>query len=255
MILKGKTVLITGGTSGIGLELAIALSGRRNSVIITGRDQAKIEAVRRRYPELHAVRCDVTRAEDISALHEAVIAHFPACDVLVNNAGIMRNLKLASPQGVEEVTREIDILLSGPIRMVQQFLPLLLRQRSAAVINVSSGLAFIPMPISPIYCAAKAGLHSFSQSLRAQLEGTSVQVIELAPPPVETKLFRQEFSEEMKGEKAMPPKKLVARAIAGIESGKTEIAPGLAGVLRVASRVAPNIMFRQMAKLGRPMPA
>lgn len=120
------------------------------------------------------------------------------------------------------------------------------------IVNVSSGLAFIPMPISPVYCATKAAIHSYTQSLRAQLEGTSVTVIELAPPLVETPLFTDEFAADMPGQKGMDVTVLATRAIAGIEAGKREIRPGLANVLKIMSRVAPSVMFRQFAKVGKP---
>jgi uncharacterized oxidoreductase len=136
--------------------------------------------------------------------------------------------------------------------LVQQFLPHLKVRKGALIVNISSGLAFIPMPISPVYCATKAAIHSFTQSLRVQLNGTGVTVIELAPPGVETPLFRGEFAEEMKGQKGMDVKVLAAKAIAGIEAGKLEIRPGLSNVLRMMSRIAPEFMFDQMAKVGKP---
>jgi uncharacterized oxidoreductase len=116
--------------------------------------------------------------------------------------------------------------------MIQQFLPHLKSRKGALIVNVSSGVAFLPMPISPVYCATKAAIHSFTQSLRVQLEGTGVTVIELAPPGVETPLFRGEFAEEMKGEKGMEVKVLVSKAIAGIEAGRLEIRPGLSNLLK-----------------------
>ncbi len=205
MKLHKRTVLITGGTSGIGYELARQLLERDNTVIVTGRDQAKLDATKRVFPNVHTIRSDVSDPAAIPALQEAVLAKFPALDTLIKNAGIMRNLNLNlnRPRDLEDVTREIDINFSGPVRMIQQFLPHLKSKKGALLINVSSGLAFIPMPISPVYCATKAAIHSFTQSLRVQLEGTGVTVIELAPPGVETPLFRGEFAEEMKGQKGM----------------------------------------------------
>ena len=136
--------------------------------------------------------------------------------------------------------------------MIQQFLPYLMARPDALIINVSSGLAFLPLPAAPVYCATKAALHSFTQSLRVQLAGTGVTVVELAPPGTETPLFRGEFAREMKGETAMDPKVLVRRAIAGIEAGKLEIRPGVANVLKMMSRVAPGFMLKQMTKLSWP---
>ena len=136
--------------------------------------------------------------------------------------------------------------------MVQQFLPHLRAQTGALIVNVSSGLAFIPFPAAPVYCAAKAGIHSYTQSLRVQLQATGVTVVELAPPGVETPLFRGEFAEEMRGQKPMSVQVLAKRAIAGIEAGKLEIQPGLANVLKAMSRVAPGFMLKQMANMAKP---
>jgi uncharacterized oxidoreductase len=251
MKLQNKTVLITGGTSGIGLELAKQLVQRGNTVIITGRDEEKLSATQRILPSVHAFKSDVSDPEAIMTLHSTVLAQFPALDTLINNAGIMRNLNVNRPYDLKDVTREIDINLSGPVRMTQQFLTHLKSRENALIVNVSSGLAFVPMPISPVYCATKAAIHSFTQSLRVQLEGSNVTVIELAPPGVETPLFRNEFAEEMKGQKGMDVEVLVSKAIAGIEAGKLEIRPGLSNVLKTMSRIAPQFMFNHMSKVGK----
>ncbi len=248
MKLENRTILITGGTSGIGLELAKQLHARGNTVIVTGRDQEKLAAIGSTLGGVHTIQSDVSDPGAIAALYDTVIARFPALDTLVNNAGIMRNLNLNQERDLRDVTREIEINLSGPVRMVQQFLPHLKTRPDALILNVSSGLAFIPFPPSPVYSATKAAIHAFTQVLRLQLDGTGVTVIELAPPPVETPLLRGEFAEEMKGQKGMAPAALVRRTIAGIEAGKLEIRPGLSNVLKAMSRIAPQFMFKQMAK-------
>jgi uncharacterized oxidoreductase len=252
MKLEKRTILITGGTSGIGLELAKHLLRRGNTVIVTGRDQEKLDAATQALPGVHTFKSDVSDPEAIAALHNRVLAQFPTLDTLINNAGIMRNLNLNQDRDLNDVTHEIEINLSGPVRMVQKFLPHLKTRQGALIVNVSSGLAFIPLPLSPVYCATKAAIHSFTQSLRVQLDGTSVTVIELAPPAVETPLLRGEFAEEMKREKGMDVKILAKRAIAGIESGKLEIRPGLSNLLKAMSRIAPQFMLKQMAKVGKP---
>jgi len=250
MKLTGRTVLITGGASGIGQELAKQLLRRGNIVIVTGRDQKKLDATSQALPGVHVMPSDVSDPAAIVSLYETVTRRFPALDTLVNNAGIMRNLKLNLPRDLLDVTREIEINLCGPIRMVQQFLPHLLTRKDALIINVSSGLAFVPLPISPIYCATKAALHSYTQSLRVQLVGTGITAVELAPPGTDTPLFRGEFAQEMRGQKGMNVVVLVERALAGIEAGRSEIRPGLANVLKAMSRLAPELMLKQLTKMS-----
>ena len=249
-----RTILITGGGSGIGLELARQLLARDNTVIVTGRDAARLSAARQALPGLHTFQSDVGDPVAIAALHAAVLAQFPALDTLINNAGIMRNLDLRRELALGDLTREIQIDLTGPVQMVAQFLPHFRARQDALIVNVSSGLAFIPYTIAPIYSAAKAGLHAYTQALRMQLAGSGVTVVELAPPPTETLLFRAEFGAETRGQKGMDPATLVRQAIAGIEADRTEIRPGLSNVLRVMGRVAPQFMFRQMTRMSVPKP-
>jgi uncharacterized oxidoreductase len=255
MKLNHRTILITGGSSGIGLELARQLIARGNTVVVTGRDSARLDAAKRSLPGLHTVQSDVSDPAAIAALHATVLAQFPALDTLINNAGIMRNLSLLSAREPGDLTREIEIDLLGPVWMVGQFLPHLKTRPDALIVNVSSGLAFIPYTISPIYSAAKAGLHAYTQALRMQLAGSAVRVVELAPPPTETPLMRGEFGAEMRGQRGLDPVVLVRQAIAGIEAGKEEIRPGLSNVLRAMSRVAPQFMFRQMTRMSVPRPS
>lgn len=254
MKLSQRTILITGGTSGIGLELARQLLARNNTVLITGRDQEKLDDAKRALPGVHSFQSDISDPAAIVALHANVLAQFPAFDTLINNAGIMRNLNLNQDRDLFDVTREIDINLSGPVRMIQQFLPHLKTRPNALIVNVSSGLAFVPMSPSPVYSATKAAMHSFSQSLRAQLADTGVTVVELAPPGVETPLFRKEFEAETKGQKAMPVSELAEKAIAGIEAGKLEIRPGQSNVLKLLSRIAPDFAFKMLTKMTKPKP-
>ena len=249
MKLEGRTILITGGTSGIGFELAKQLIACRNIVIITGRDQRRLKETESALPGIHTMQCDASNHEDIRALLQRVKAEFPACDSLINNAGIMRNLNINQPRLLTDVTREIDTNLNGPVQMVQEFLPHLKSRPNALIVNVSSGLAYIPFPLSPVYSASKAGLHAFTRCLRVQLKGSNVKVVELAPPLVETNLTAGEFDVEMKGQKGMAADVLVRKAIAGIEAGKTEIRPGLSNVLYLMSRLIPSLPFGQMAKL------
>lgn len=249
MKLTARTVLITGGTSGIGLELAGQLLERGNVVVVTGRKEEALAAARQRFPALHAIRSDVSDPDAIRLLYETVSRQFPRLNTLVNNAGLMRIIKADETRPLDDVTLEIDVDLNGPIRMVQQFLPHLLAEPSGLIVNVSSGLAFVPFPVFPVYSAAKAGLRAYTRCLRIQLENSGVRVVELAPPLTETPLFTDEFAGRMSGVKGMPVEKLVRAAIAGIEAGRTEIRPGQSNLLKIASRIAPELILRQLSKV------
>ena len=250
MKLEGRTILITGGTSGIGLEMARQLMERRNTVIITGRDRQRLRETQSALPGVHTVQSDAAKPEDIAALLRLIQTKYPACDTLINNAGIMRNLNVNEPRPLTDVTRELDINLNGPVWTVQEFLPHLKTRPNALIVNVTSGLAYVPFPLSPMYSAAKAGLHAFTRCLRVQLKGSGVTVVELAPPLVETQLLGKDF-DGVARQKGMAVDVLVRKAIAGIEAGKTDVRPGLSSVLYLMSRAAPSLPFGQMAKMVR----
>jgi uncharacterized oxidoreductase len=169
MKLENRTILITGGSRGMGFELAKRLLERQNVVIITGRSQEKLESAKRALPAVHTFKTDVGDSTAIPVLYDHVVEKFPALDTLINNAGIQRVQKFNLDQGLEDITREIEICFSGPVRMITKFLPHLKTRKDALVINVSSSAALIPFPISPVYSAAKAALHSFTESLRMQM--------------------------------------------------------------------------------------
>src|SRR5712664_127833 len=141
-------------------------------ILIKRREQDKMERSTVALPKIYTFRSDVSDPEAIAFLYEEVTKQFPELNILINNAGIMREINIHDKaESLEDITREIEINLSGPIRMVKQFLPHLKTKSDAAIVNVSSLLAFVPLPISPVYCATKAGLHSFTESLRVQLKG------------------------------------------------------------------------------------
>lgn len=248
MKLQKRTILITGGASGIGLELATQLLARGNVVIVTGRDPDKLQRAKQALPELHVIQSDVSDPAAIGTLERTLLARFPKLDTLVNNAGIMRNVNLNAHHELAELTREIDTNLSGPMRMVQQFLPHLKTRPGALIVNVSSALAFVPLPASPIYSATKAAVHAYTRSLRVQLSGSDVTVVELMPPGVQTALFKEEFAREMAGQQLMAPATLARKAIAGIEAGQLELRPGQSNLLMILSRIAPQFALRQLVK-------
>jgi uncharacterized oxidoreductase len=189
MNLTGNTILITGGGSGIGRGLAESFVDLGNKVIICGRRKAALEQAVASRPALVPLQLDVDDPAVIRDFAARVLKEHPDLNVLVNNAGISRPSKLTElPAGLEDAEATITTNLLGPIRMIAAFLPHLLKKGRAAIINVGSGLAFVPLPAGATYSATKAALHSYTLSLRAQLADTSVEVIEIIPPAVVTDL-------------------------------------------------------------------
>ncbi len=190
MIITGNTILITGGGSGIGRGLAAAFHDAGNRVILAGRRREPLDETATAHPGMSVEVLDVERADAIRDFTSRVTSRYPALNVLVNNAGIMRTEDLKSDSfDLADAEATIATNLLGPIRLTAALLPHLRQQAAATVINVTSGLAFVPLVSTPTYCATKAAMHSYSQSLRFQLRETSVGVIELAPPAVATDLM------------------------------------------------------------------
>ena len=188
MQLSSNTMLITGGASGIGLALAERFLGTGNQVIICGRREQKLAEVKARHPSIATRVCDVSSSAEREALAAWGTKTFPALNVLVNNAGIQRRVPLATERDWKAMHEEVAINLDAPLHLTTLFLDHLRSQKRAAIMNVTSGLAFVPLVESPVYCATKAALHSFTLSLRHQLAGTPVEVIEIIPPAVDTDL-------------------------------------------------------------------
>ena len=187
----GNTILITGGGSGIGRGLAEAFHKLGNQVIISGRRQKMLDETTAANPGMKSLTLDIESKASIGEFAANVSEQFPSVNVLMNNAGIMRMEKLQDqPDDLADAESMITTNLLGPIRLTAALLPLLKRQPSATIINVTSGLAFVPLAPTPTYCATKAALHSYTQSLRYQLKSTSVEVVELIPPYVQTDLLR-----------------------------------------------------------------
>lgn len=251
MNLQQSTVLITGGTKGIGLEFARQLYKQGATVIVTGRDRNKLVQTKNELPGVHIFQSDINNPSDIKALYEQVTMQFSDLNIIINNAGIMRSLELNDDSAtIENVVDEIETNFSGTVRMTQQFLPHLKEKPTAAIVNITSGLAFIPFTISPIYCGTKAGVHIYSQALRQQLKDTSVKVFEVAPPktnkPLQTALPEADNPRDMKVDD------MVRRALKGITNDQYEIKPGLANVMKWMSRIAPafftNLINENIAK-------
>lgn len=187
MKISGNTILITGGTSGIGRALAEAFHARGNQVIISGRRQALLGEVTAAHPGMQSAVLDIGDAQAIRTVAEQVRRDFPALNAVIHNAGIQRFESLKEGR-LDDAEATIATNLLGPIRLNAALLPHLLNQPRAVVMTVSSGLAFVPLAATPTYVATKAAIHAYTQALRVQLQGSAVQVIELVPPYVQTEL-------------------------------------------------------------------
>jgi uncharacterized oxidoreductase len=249
MKITGRTILITGGSAGIGLAFALKFLELGNQVIVTGRRQKVLDEVKAKYPKLHTIQGDVGDPAQIASLAMGVKAEYPRLDVLMNNAGIMlhKNLKVPATD-LDGLMAEMNINVGGVIRMTSAFIDTLAGNKGT-VINVSSGLAFVPLPSAPIYCATKAAVHSYTQSLRFQLEETGVEVIELMPPAVKTDLSAD--IAEGDGIALMTTDELVKQSFALLEKGALEIRPGQAKQLALMRRLAPDFINRQLWKASK----
>lgn len=204
----GNTILITGGGSGIGLGLAEEFARLDNKVIIAGRSREKLTAAADKGFKTYAV--DMASNESIQELTRGVLRDFPALNVVIHNAGVMKNENLMAGGNFVTQQETIATNLLGPMRLTDALLPHFLKQKSAVIMTVTSGLAFAPLAMTPTYSATKAAIHSYTQSLRYQLRDTSVQVIELAPPYVQTHLMGDRQANDPN---AMPLKDFISEVL------------------------------------------
>jgi uncharacterized oxidoreductase len=189
MKINGNTILITGGGSGIGRALAEAFHRKGNTVIIAGRRESVLSEVVAANPGMHYLTLDVADSNSIRSFAEDAISRFPDLNVLINNAGIMKAEDITSaPDYLGTAEETVAINLLGPIRLTAALLPHIQKNERSAILTVSSGLAFVPMAMTPTYSATKAAIHSYSMSLRHQLRDTT-QVIEIVPPYLQTELM------------------------------------------------------------------
>jgi uncharacterized oxidoreductase len=249
MNLSGNTILITGGSSGIGFQMAKEFLAAKNTVIIIGRNLDKLEQAKQKLGNVTIIQSDISNPDSVQELYKRVSKEFPDMNVLINNAGVMFTINLQKHDlTAAQLTREIDINVKGTVWMNNAFLPLLKKNKNTATVIVSSGLAFVPLPISPVYCATKAALHSYSLSMRAQLSNTDVKVFELAPPATETELLADFNEEDMKGISTMTVEAMVAAFLKAFSNDKYEITPGQSKQLRFMSRFFPSFILKQMSK-------
>jgi uncharacterized oxidoreductase len=209
MQIEGNTILVTGGGSGIGRALAEAFHAEGNQVVIAARRKELLYQTTLANPGMKAAILDIGKANAIQTFARHLKVDYPALNVVIHNPGIMRTERVQDG-AVAGAEATVAINLLGPIRLTAALLPLLQAQPKAAIMTVSSGLAFVPMTTTPTYCAANAAIHSYTQSLRYQLRDTSVQVLELIPPYVQTELTGPRQANDPD---AMPLKDFVAEAM------------------------------------------
>lgn len=240
MELSGNTVLVTGGGSGIGLALASRLLAAGSRVIVCGRRPEVLEAAAAAHPGLMPRVCDVADERGRAELAAWVTAEHPELNVLVNNAGIQRRFHVAEAESWAVTRQEIAINLDAAVDLSLRLLPQLRTRTRAAIMNVTSGLSFSPIAAMPVYCATKAALHSFTLSLRHQLAGTAVRVVEIIPPAVDTDLGGPGLHTF-----GVPLDAFADAVVARLAAGEDEIAYGTA---EVANRTAHAAFDEQFAR-------
>jgi uncharacterized oxidoreductase len=244
MELRNSTVLVTGGTSGIGLELVKQLTEQGANILVTGRNAHALLETKIRFPKVHTFQNDVSNPHEIERLYEEITRQFPELNILINNAGIMRLIDLRDTTlDLDNINREIATNLSGTIQMVHQFLPHLLTKKSAAIVNVSSGIAFMAYAPAPVYSAAKAGVHAYTQALRLQLKDTNIKVFEMIPPGVKTNL-QNDWAVKPSPGMMMNVDKMVRVAVNGLLKDQSELRPTIISLIKFATRLVPNVLLK-----------
>ncbi len=233
--MKNKIILITGGSSGIGLEMAKQVADAGNHVIICGRSEQKLENAKKEKPELITMRCDITDSKDRKALYGKILNDFGRLDMLVNNAGTGNNILMTQAGNIEEPIREEwETNYLAPVLLSQMFMELLSEGRGT-IVNISSGLAYVPLFIRPNYCATKAALHSLTLSMRIQFERLGIKVMEIFYPAVDTP-----FQKGHTPKHAIKADEAARIALRGIEKGEDETYVKMAAFIYRLNRLMPK---------------
>lgn len=236
MNIQNNTVLITGGATGIGFSLAEKFVKAGNEVIVCGRREEKLKEAKEKLPQIHTKGCDLSKESERKMLFEWISSNFQNINILVNNAGIQRMVDFK--KGTEELFAgedEIEINLKAYVHLSAYFIPILSKKKEAAIINISSGLGFIPLVITPIYSATKAAIHSFSISLRHQLRNTSIKIFEVIPPTVDTQLDKGARARRGQEDRGIKPEDVAKATMEALEKNQYEVAVGMAANLQKGS--------------------
>ncbi len=244
MNLINRTVLITGGASGIGFALARQLVAKGNVVIICGRNQEKLDKAKQQLPDLETIPCDINNPDDLNNLASFLSGKYPELDMLINNAGIQQDLNLTNDQISDHaIMLEISTNLTSQISITHRLYPLISSNTSPAIVFIGSALAFVPKYSAPIYSAAKAGIHSFAQSLRHQAGEDCVHVIEIFPDVIDTPM-----THHRRNEKRMDADVFVSQALSKVAAGAQEVFTGRTKILNLLQRVTPTLALTVINK-------
>ncbi len=229
---SGNTILITGATSGIGLAFAEHFAHLGNTVIICGRRADRLAEIKDKHPGMVTKECDITNEHQREELHNWVISNYPEVNVLINNAGIQLVTDLTKPVDLDMVRMEMETNFIAPVHLASLFAEHLKTATDPSIINISSGLAFVPIAFMPVYCASKAALHSLTLSLRHQLKDTPVKVFEIAPPSVDTELGHQRREDKTQTHGGIPIQEFLSEAMEALHNDILEAPIGQSKGLR-----------------------
>ncbi|RRA97556.1 SDR family oxidoreductase [Larkinella rosea] len=241
MKVTNHTILLTGGTSGIGYELVKRFYNFGNRLLVVASDPARLHQLQIQFPEIITLPCNLADPAQVDALIQRCRAEHQDITILINNAGVQYNYDWTTePDGSRKITNEITVNLTSPLHLIYGLLPLLLKQPEAAIVNVSSGLAYAPKKSAPVYGGTKAAIHSVTKALRYQLEPTSVKVFEIIPALVETPMTAG------RGTGKMSPEQLVDEFMPHFRNDRLEIPIGKTKLLRLLQRFSPALADRIM---------
>jgi uncharacterized oxidoreductase len=232
MELKNNTILITGGTSGIGLAFAEEFYKLGNKVIICGRREERLKKLSDKYHGMITKTCDVSIEKERIELAEWAISNFSDINILMNNAGVQLAYNVYNSDEIKKLYDETETNFIAPIHLSSLFIKHLATKENPAIINITSGLAFVPLAFMPVYCATKAGLHSFTLSLRHQLKDTPIKVFEIAPPAVDTELGHQGRTDKNQSHGGIPVQDFLKEAMKALHNDVLEEMIGMAKNLR-----------------------
>lgn len=237
---SGNTVLITGGSAGIGLALAEKFLKEGNEVIVCGRTRTKLDEVKKRFPKINTIVADVSSPEGREDLKVEIVNRFPKLNVLVNNAGIYSITNVMQANYITTLENELATNLVAPIALIQQLMPILEKQDNATIVNVTTGYVFIPSAQSSAYSASKMGLRAITQGLRFQLRHTPIRIVEVVPPAVDTQMNKG------KNISLMSTDLFAQKVYKGLVNGDVDIVVGVSKLGKILSRIAPKFGFNKM---------